>query len=59
VKGVINGVIVGNTNMEDLGLFKDYGHIILSAFMILYGMLHSYLAKEYESLDEDELQEMD
>lgn len=44
---------------SDLGLLKDYGHFIVSGFLILYGMLYSYLAKEYESLDDDAIQKMD
>lgn len=33
---------------NDLGLLKDYGHIILSLCLITYGLLYSYLVKTYE-----------
>lgn len=39
--------------MNDLGLFKDYGHIILSIGLILYGSLYTYLCNEYEPIDQD------
>jgi hypothetical protein len=32
---------------NDLGLFRDYGHIIFSAGLILYGLLFSYLQHSY------------
>jgi hypothetical protein len=32
---------------NDLGLFKDYGHYILSSCLILYGLLFSFLSREY------------
>ena len=37
---------------SDLGYIKDYGHIIISICLILYGCLYSYLAREYENTDE-------
>lgn len=37
---------------KDLGLLKDYGHYILSFCFILYGILYSYLCKEYGCIDE-------
>jgi len=39
--------------MSDLGLLKDYGHIIISAVLILYGLLYTYLCNEYGAIDED------
>lgn len=38
--------------MNDLGLLKDYGNIIMSVVLILYGVLYTYLCKEYEAIDE-------
>lgn len=40
--------------MEDnpLGYFKDYGHIIFSICIILYGILYTYLAHEYGAIDD-------
>jgi len=32
---------------NDLGLFKDYGYLIFSAGLILYGLLFSYLQHSY------------
>ena len=32
---------------SDLGLLKDYGHFIISAALIVYGILHSYLNYQY------------
>jgi hypothetical protein len=37
---------------SDLGLLKDYGHIIISICLILYGILYTYLANEYGHIDE-------
>lgn len=37
--------------MNDLGLMKDYGHIILSAVLIFYGALYTYLSNEYGPID--------
>jgi len=39
--------------MSDLGLFKDYGHIVISSVLILYGVLYTYLANEYGPIDEE------
>jgi len=39
--------------MNDLGLMKDYGHIILSVFLIFYGIMYTYLAHEYGPIDEN------
>jgi len=33
---------------NDLGLFKDYGHLIISICLIVYAILYGYLAREYE-----------
>lgn len=40
--------------MEDneLGLFRDYGHIIFSVGIILYMILYTYLSNEYGPIDE-------
>jgi hypothetical protein len=32
---------------NELGLFRDYGHIVFSAGLILYGLLFSYLQQTY------------
>jgi len=40
------------TTDSDLGYLKDYGHIIISAFLILYGVLVSHLHHFYESHNE-------
>jgi hypothetical protein len=37
---------------HDLGLIKDHGEIIMSAILICYGVLCTYLQKEYETTDE-------
>ena len=39
--------------MSDLGLMKDYGHIIMSAFLIFYGIMYTYLTYEYGPIDEN------
>lgn len=39
--------------MNDLGYLKDYGHVIISILLILYGILYTYLAQEYGFIDED------
>lgn len=31
----------------NLGLLHDYGHIIISAALIVYGILYSYLSYQY------------
>ena len=33
---------------NELGLMKDYGHIIISGWLILYGILVSYLSYKYD-----------
>ncbi len=33
--------------MEELGLLKNYGNIIFSISMILYGLLYTFLEKDY------------
>lgn len=38
--------------MNDLGLMKDYGHLIMSAILIFYGIIYTYLAEEYGPIDE-------
>lgn len=40
---------------NDLGYLKDYGHIIISIALIFYGFLCSYLIKEYECTNEEDL----
>lgn len=37
---------------NDLGLLKDYGHIIISICIIIYGILISYLSSMLEVEDE-------
>ena len=37
--------------MSDLGLLKDYGNFIMSAVLIVYGVLYTYLCNEYGSID--------
>jgi hypothetical protein len=32
--------------MNDLGLVKDYGELIISAALVCYGLLYEYLIKE-------------
>lgn len=38
--------------MNELGLFEEYGNIIISIALILYGFLYTFLDKEYGSADE-------
>jgi len=33
---------------NDLGLLKDHGHLIMSVVFIVYGILVTYLCREYE-----------
>lgn len=33
--------------MHELGYAKEHGHVILSAALIFYGLLHDFLAREY------------
>lgn len=33
---------------NDLGLLKDYGHLIMSMILIVYGILVTCLCREYE-----------
>ena len=33
---------------NDLGLLKDHGHLIMSVDIIVYGILVTYLCREYE-----------
>jgi hypothetical protein len=35
-----------------LGLMRDYGNLIISVLLILWGILYTYLNKEYGSPDE-------
>lgn len=37
--------------MGDLGLIEDYGHWIISGFLVFYGVVYTYLAKEYGHID--------
>jgi archaellum component FlaF (FlaF/FlaG flagellin family) len=39
--------------MNDFGLLKDYGHIIMSLVLVSYGALYTYLEKQYLQVDED------
>lgn len=39
---------------NDLGLLKDYGHIIISIALILYASLYTYLCHVYEYTPIDE-----
>jgi|688.fasta_scaffold35962_5 hypothetical protein len=34
---------------NDLGLLKDHSHLILSFAFIVYGILITYLCKEYDA----------
>jgi len=38
---------------NDLGYFRDYGHIILSLCLILWGCLYTYLSNEYGEIDNE------
>jgi hypothetical protein len=38
--------------MNDLGYAKEYGHVILSAVLIAYGFLCSFLFRDYETPEE-------
>lgn len=40
------------TGDYDLGYLRDYGHWIISGILIIYGILYTYLSKEYESIDD-------
>lgn len=37
---------------SDLGLFKDYGHYIISLCLISYAALYTYLCNDYGPIDE-------
>jgi hypothetical protein len=38
--------------VNELGLFKDYGHIIIPICLIFYGILYTILCNEYGAIDE-------
>jgi hypothetical protein len=40
--------------VPELGMFSDYGHIIIPICLILYACLYTYLCHEYDPIDYDE-----
>jgi len=37
--------------MNDLGLMEDYGNIILSVWLVVYGCLYTYLDYSFGSIE--------
>ena len=37
---------------DELGYLRDYGQFILSGILVCYGILYSFLCKDYGPIDE-------
>jgi hypothetical protein len=40
--------------MSDLGLFKDYGNIIITIIILSWGVLYTFLCNDYDPIDDHE-----